>query len=461
MKQVAVSLLLLVVFLAVSGVAVAAGLSADGPIRYVETVDGFAENLTAGETDHVTVAFQNNVRQSLPLYAVLTVSSPVGIDGGEFTPHAVLFSQNTAEEQFTAMNCSYAGNRNATEGVYLCTGDDSMILPRATQPSWNTLNMQIDTALNTAPASYDFRLDLLSRIGLPTGHPKHGHIPPKTSERFVLDTVNVTVTAIQHTAVTVEPYDALLIPAPDDTGMVAGFGIGAETNGTETSFTGTTTVPYDADLNTSTLTVYHHDGLQWQELPYTVSHEEQTVTADLNGPGTYGLFGNEVEDPEKDDDRSDKTDPGDTSTDRTDSSGSPSQDPAPTCTADDWTCGDWSACTDGTQTRSCDPARSCVPDQDDRPVEERSCAPDDSDETDGYTDQADNRTEETDADEDDASGDGQHGTEPDHTDADTDQGLGAITGDIAAEASRESLLAGLIILFVASVLLLRQVSGRD
>ncbi len=279
------ALLVLVLLIGFAGVTATALPTPEGPIRHVETIEGFGNNLTAGDTDQVTVAFENHVRQPLPVYTVLTAVSSEGINGGEFTLSTTLLSENTERSQTAELDCRYVGNRNPYEGVYLCSSNDTTVLPGTTQPSWNTLNTEIMTALNTAPGTYHFRMDVLSRIGLPARPPVREPAPKHADTRIVLDGITVTVNASQDATVTVEPYDTLVIPGPDGRKLVSGLGLDVGTETAAVPFDGTITFDYSAATEPSTLAIYQHDGTQWKRLDSTVHMKPRQITAPVNETG--------------------------------------------------------------------------------------------------------------------------------------------------------------------------------
>ncbi len=366
-------LILGTILLCYGAVATAAG-ALQGPIQDVTVIDGVAENITAGETDTVTMAFRNTAQHELPVYVTVTASSGEGINGDEFTIDAGVYSENGLESQHTELSCRFSGHQSDTRGLYFCS-DDRPVLPRTTQPSENTLYTTITSAPHTVSGTYQFTVNLYSTLGIPKEAGKKRKTTPYNHTRFTVTNSSVTLNTSTATTAAVKPLADVIIPPPTNTTLINGVEIEAPATtlyaDSSVRFNYTPSAVHDASLQ-----VYHFntDEGGWRPITHTTHQQEATVTADINRTGIYGLFGTPMHD-DRDDERDDPED-----TDRNperstgaSASTSTSTIPVSACTADDWSCTGWSTCTDGTQTRHCEKTSICTMEEQTVPQETRNC----------------------------------------------------------------------------------------
>lgn len=372
MKRITVTVL----FLLLVSAATATHLP-QGPLQNVQTLDGIEGDITAGETDTVVLTFENHVRRPLPVYVAVTASSDLGIDGREFDVDAGLFSTNANTVNNATLTCDFAGHTAPTEGVYVCWSDGLDILPRATQPSQNTLHTSISSALHTAPGNYTFDVELYSKIGVPATKPKKRPLDRYTLERFEFNNTVVTLNTTRNTNATVEPYEDLALPGPANQTFLTAVGIDLRYEeylgeGSDVRFS------YSKNDQADAVTIYRYDDTTgtWTPLHTVVNKSKKAVEATIRREGVYAAYQKqtssaptEPEPPEEDEED--------------DASGySPTTVTMKrSCTAADWSCTDWSSCENGIQTRTCEATTACAAENGYKPPVSRSCTEDTSEET--------------------------------------------------------------------------------
>jgi hypothetical protein len=348
-----------------------------GPIQDVTVIDGIDGTVTAGDTDLVTMAFRNSAEQALPLYVAVTASSEQGIDGDEFTIEVRVHSDNGVETRDTELSCTFVEQQSETAGMYLCSAGRP-VLPGMTHPSENTVHTTITSALHTMPGDYWFDVELYSTLGIPKGSLKKRKTAPYNLTQFPFTNVSVTLNTSTATTAAAEPLHDVIVPSPADTTLVNGVAIEAP----ETTVGSNSRIrfQYPATVKADSLTVYRFDTVIGAWRPVGSVQSNATVTAQINHTGVYGLFGSPADEDETEDDRNDEQDE-DQNTDggrgSDTSAGSSSSSTgiyhAPVCTTDDWSCAEWSACTNGTQTRQCEKTRVCTAADGYEPQESREC----------------------------------------------------------------------------------------
>lgn len=257
--------------------------------------DDFEVNLTGGEGFNQTVNFSTDADQSLPFGLQVTVESnstefASGENlGAEFDLDAAV-SNSTDEKELEF-------EESLSENNLVYTG--SLPQGRLAADSDYSLELRVDSNPAIKPDNFKFGFEVTSKPGF--GEVDSSEIDGDNASVDLGD-VSVSVETEQGDNVTVEEYDRITVPEPEDEDFISGTGVEVvNEEGEDVEAEGTVSIGYgqsvveENGLDESSMQVYFYNesSLEWTtEGVENISRdlEDNVVEADVTHFSTYGAF---------------------------------------------------------------------------------------------------------------------------------------------------------------------------